>query len=117
MLQLFVVGLCCRGCPIFCRVKGAALTVFCTSSVHSVISPPSYEPEKMHCTKVRDYLTLTIWANHCSWPMRNSHFLLQVLLQGTDNMCIFTSPKEIDTVNIHPESVAKANVLLPLGML
>jgi len=43
----------------------------------SFLPIPIHEPENMECVyKVRDYLTLTTWGNHCGWPMRNNHFLL-----------------------------------------
>ncbi len=75
--------------------------------------------------KVRDYLTLTSWTNHCSWPMRNSHlllrkchFLLQALLEGPGNMYIFPSPKQFQNVflQIFIQKVYSSILLLQLGM-
>jgi hypothetical protein len=72
-------------------VPSLALLEFSTSSVHCSISPDitTHELEKMDCTKW-DYLSLTTQANHWSSPLRNSHSLLQVVLQGSENMCIST---------------------------
>ncbi len=72
--------------------------------------------------KVRDNLTLTTWANHCSWPIRDSHLLLWLpgaLVEGPGNMCPqASSVSECFSANLHPKRTVQGNFfLLPLGML
>jgi hypothetical protein len=61
------------------------------------------EPEK-----VPQYLTLTLWANHYSWPMRNNHlflidrlFLLRVLSQGTcENVNVYQPKGDSECISV-----------------
>jgi hypothetical protein len=80
------------------------LTVFTTSSVHCFISPIPPNPHpwtwKDGLNQVRDYSTLTTWANHFSWRMRNNHLLLRSnhflrsALPGHCESVHFYQPKE-----------------------
>ncbi len=88
----------------------APLSVCSTWTVHSSVSSPSLLPMSMKKDggqRVRDYSTLTTWASHCSWPIRNSNFFLLGLddvhfsclaLQGPLNMCSFLRPKQFHSV-------------------
>jgi len=71
-----------------------ALPELNTSSVHCLVSPPPPNAPwtwKDGLYKVRDYLTHTanVWADRCSWPMRNNHFLLLALLEGLLTWALF----------------------------
>jgi hypothetical protein len=82
------------------------------------------EPEKMDCTKWETiYVSLTIWANHCTWRMRNSHFLLPVSDAGPGHCESVHAQQPIEASqcvsvnNLHPKGTVQANLLLPIGML
>ncbi len=67
--------------------------------------------------------TITIWANHFNWRMRNNHLLPYPstgALAGHCELVDVYEPKEVppcfSSVNLHPKSTVMANLLLPLGM-
>ncbi len=80
-------------CAFFMR--SSPLSIFSTSSVYCLVSPTSPPMNLKRSTVQSERLCNSHHLRqHYSWPMRNSHFLLQVPLQGTTNMCILRSPKE-----------------------
>jgi hypothetical protein len=72
--------------------------------------------------KVRDYLTLTTWVNHCSWRIRDGHLLLwnSYYLQLSSRALVICAPKQFQSVflQIFIQNVLYRGIfLLPLGML
>ncbi len=76
---------------------------------------------------MRDYLTLTTWTNHCSWPMRNIIYCSETVIScyGCSRKVLVTCaliqvPRQFDNVfllNLHPKCTVQGTLLLLLGML
>jgi hypothetical protein len=87
-------------------------------------APMWCEPERMDCTKWRDYLSLTIWVNHCNWRMRNKSFPSSTCVTdagpGRCESVHIQQPKgdsQCVSVTLHPKGTVQANLLLPFGIL
>ncbi len=101
------------------------LSIFSTSNVHCLISPPS-PPKNLKIWIVQSENLFKIQhLGQSNQAMKNNHlllkinhFLLQMLLLGIMKMCIFTNPKNIHNiffVNLCPKNTIKANLLLSLA--
>jgi len=70
--------------------------VFSTSSVYCLVSDPHPHPWtwKDGLYKVKECLTLTTWADHCSWANEKQSFTATIALDGHCQHVHFYQPKE-----------------------